>query len=146
MLVLLIVKFAISHITNPAGAATVIALPSTNIVLSMTDLTSIFPICGRRYGGSSSMNEDGMPFIIVEDNIFDTTSITVKLDNIVNVNIKDETKLDDVAKNMDIIAINSGKAQFSYYAFLRFLFDLLCLLLYKILFIFIQFSPSIIPL
>ena len=60
------------------------------------------------------MNDDGMPFMIVEDNIFDTMSITVKLNNMVNVSIRDEAKLDDVAKNIEIIAINSGKAQFSY--------------------------------
>lgn len=84
------VKFAISHIIRPAGAATVIARPSTNTVLSITDLTSIFPICGLRYGGSSRINDDGMPFIIVEDNIFDTMSITVKLTKIISVNIIEE--------------------------------------------------------
>lgn len=54
-----------------------------------------------------------MPFIIVDDSIFDTTSITVKLAKMVNVSINDETRLDEVAKNIEIIAINSGKAQFS---------------------------------
>ena len=44
------------HITIPAGAATAIALPNTNKVLSKTDLIKIFPNCGFLYGGSSSVN------------------------------------------------------------------------------------------
>ena len=39
MLISPIVMFANSHITNPAGAATTIALPKTNNVLSNIDLT-----------------------------------------------------------------------------------------------------------
>ena len=46
---------------NPAGAATTIALPSTNRVLSSNDLIITFPHCGVRYGGSSNVNDEGLP-------------------------------------------------------------------------------------
>ncbi len=45
---LFIFEFAIIHIINPAGAATAMALPSTNIVRSKIERTNIFPICGLR--------------------------------------------------------------------------------------------------
>lgn len=38
--------FANNQITRPAGAATAIALPSTNKVLSKIERTKTFPICG----------------------------------------------------------------------------------------------------
>ena len=41
-------KFAISHISAPAGAATAAALPKTNSVLSKTERTITLPICGLR--------------------------------------------------------------------------------------------------
>lgn len=43
ILMLFILMFAIIQIIIPAGAATVIALPRTNMVLSNKDLISIFP-------------------------------------------------------------------------------------------------------
>jgi len=51
----------------PDGKATTTARRSTNRVLSKSDLTSICPICGRRYGGSSSAKDDGTPFKRVTD-------------------------------------------------------------------------------
>ena len=44
---------------------------NTNIVLSSIDLIIIFPTCGFLYGGSSSTNDDGIPFNIVFDSIFE---------------------------------------------------------------------------
>ncbi len=115
---LFIFMLAISHIKNPAGAATVIALPNTKIVLSITDLMSILPNCGARYGGNSRINDDGMPLRIVNDKIFDIKNVANNPKIIVDVNIIDDSiKLkfdaDRSIKNIDIIAINSGKAQFS---------------------------------
>ena len=49
---------------------------NTNSVLSKIDLTRIFPICGFLYGGSSSTKDDGIPFKIVLDNIFDIISVS----------------------------------------------------------------------
>lgn len=48
----------------------------TNKVLSKIDLTSIFPICGFLYGGSSKINDDGIPFKIVLDNILEISSVS----------------------------------------------------------------------
>lgn len=61
------VTFAISHIISPAGIATITALPRTNSVLSRNALTRTFANCGVLYGGSSSVNDDGIPF----SNVFD---------------------------------------------------------------------------
>lgn len=64
-----------SQMTNPAGAATDMALPSTNNVLSKMDLTTIFPTWGFLYGDNSSTNDDGTPFNIVFESILDTNSV-----------------------------------------------------------------------
>ena len=48
----------------------------TNNVLSKIDLTRIFPICGFLYGGSSSTKDEGIPFKMVLDNIFDINSVS----------------------------------------------------------------------
>lgn len=69
------VTFASSQIASPAGAATAAALPSTNIVLSSSERTSILPNCGRRNGGSSSVNDDGSPRSIVADSILETRNV-----------------------------------------------------------------------
>ena len=68
--------FAISQISAPAGAATVIALPSTNRVLSKMERTIILPNCGVRYGGNSKTNEDGCPFKSVLESNFDTKKVS----------------------------------------------------------------------
>ena len=57
--------FALIHIISPAGAATAAARPSTKSVRSNTERTITLPICGRRYGGSSSVNDEGTPRSIV---------------------------------------------------------------------------------
>lgn len=49
---------------------------STNKVLSNIDLIKIFPNCGFLYGGNSSTNDDGIPFNIVFDRIFDIISVS----------------------------------------------------------------------
>ena len=59
----------------PAGAATVTARPRTNSVLSKTERTITLAICGRLNGGSSSWNDDGIPFKMVFDKIFDTIKV-----------------------------------------------------------------------
>ena len=61
--------------TKPAGAATDMALPNTNNVLSKIDLITIFPICGFLYGGNSNTKEDGIPFKIVLDNILEMNNV-----------------------------------------------------------------------
>lgn len=105
--------FAKSHITSPAGAATTAALPSTKSVRSNIERTITLPICGRRYGGSSSVNDDGTPFNIVFDSIHDTknvisipkiiTAVSKRLDNI-DEEIPDAFPM----KNIVIIAIIVG--------------------------------------
>ena len=60
---------------SPAGAATAIALPNTNKVLSKNELTIILPNCGFLYGGNSNANDEGIPFKIVFDSIFDTNNV-----------------------------------------------------------------------
>ena len=64
-----------NHITIPAGAAIEIALPNTNRVLSNKERINIFPICGVLYGGSSKVKDDGSPFNIVLDSIFETNNV-----------------------------------------------------------------------
>ena len=64
-----------SHITIPAGAAIEIALPSTNKVLSNKERINILPICGVLYGGNSNVKDEGSPFNIVLDSIFETNNV-----------------------------------------------------------------------
>ena len=64
------------------------------------------------------MNEDGMPFRMVRDNILDIRNVVNNPKMMVAVSTNDESiKLkfvsDKSIKNIDIIAINSGKAQFT---------------------------------
>lgn len=59
------------YIMIPAGMATTIALPNTYKVLSNILLIITFKYCGLRYGGSSNINDDGIPFNIVFDSIFE---------------------------------------------------------------------------
>ena len=64
------------------------------------------------------MNEDGMPFRMVRDNILDIRNVVNNPKMMVAVSTNDESiKLKFVSdrsiKNIDIIAINSGKAQFT---------------------------------
>ena len=78
----------------PTGAATDIALPSTNRVLSKRDLTITFPICGFLYGGNSNIKDDGIPFSIVFESILETIRVNIIPKSTTNrthkVDIKDE--------------------------------------------------------
>lgn len=67
--------FTESHITAPAGAATETARPRTNIVRSRRERTITRPTCGIRYGGSSSVNEDGVPRSTVEESRRETRNV-----------------------------------------------------------------------
>lgn len=63
------------------------------------------------------MNEDGTPFRIVIDNTFETRNVVNSPKTMLSVKkIDDHTKLklyvDPFIKNIEIIAINSGKARF----------------------------------
>ena len=84
--------FAKSQITRPAGAATKIALPRTNKVLSKMERISIFPTCGFLYGGSSKIKEEGIPFKIVLDNILEITKVQKIPRSITRITVKVEIK------------------------------------------------------
>ena len=66
---------------------------STNNVLSKIDLINIFPICGFLYGGSSKINEFGIPFNIVFDNILEISNVSttpkIIIESTANVDIID---------------------------------------------------------
>ena len=80
----------------PAGAATAIALPNTNNVLSNIDLTITFPICGFLYGGSSNINDDGIPFNIVLESSFDISKVIIT-PNIITHNTTNAEMADEKA-------------------------------------------------
>ena len=86
--------FANNHITNPAGAATDIALPNMNNVLSNMERTNIFPNCGFLYGGNSNTIDDGIPFNIVFDNIFDIINVK-NIPNIITIITASVDNIDD---------------------------------------------------
>ncbi len=108
-----------SHITSPAGAATLIALASTNSVLSNIERTNILPICGFLYGGSSSTNEDGIPFNIVFDNIFDIIKANIIPNTITAITVSvasiDENPPYAPAINIVAIDIKNGNLPVTWY-------------------------------
>ena len=61
---------------------------STNSVLSKIDLTKIFPICGFLYGGSSNVNDEGLPLSSVKDNILVIIKVIIILNKITKTKIK----------------------------------------------------------
>ena len=61
---------------------------STNNVLSKIDLTNILPICGFLYGGSSNINDDGIPFNIVLESILDVKIVKATPNNIIKSTVK----------------------------------------------------------
>ena len=95
--------FANSQITRPAGAATAIALPRTKTVLSNMDLINIFPNCGFLYGGNSNIIDDGIPFKIVLDKIFDI--INVK--NIPNIITTTTANVDNIDAKILLLPANA---------------------------------------
>ena len=105
--------FAISHIMSPVGAAITIALPRTKRVRSNIERTITFPTCGRLYGGSSSVKEEGTPFNNVLDKNLDDINVSVTPRIIITVNKTVDRKEEDnptvmPVKNMVIIAIRVG--------------------------------------
>ena len=112
MLIPFIFKFAIIQIIIPAGAATAIALPSTNSVLSNIERTNTFPICGFLYGGSSNTKDDGTPLKIVFDSNLDIKSVIAIPSNITNTTINvapiDENPPILPAKNIVASVIKNG--------------------------------------
>ena len=108
------VIFAISQMTSPAGAATAAALPRTKSVRSNTDRTSTFPICGFRYGGSSSVKEDGTPLSRISDSSFVTANVMPTPSTIAAVRSSADSTGDSPppavpTKNMVSRAISVGK-------------------------------------
>lgn len=85
-----------SHITIPAGAAIEIALPSTNKVLSNKERINILPICGVLYGGSSNVKDEGSPFNIVLDNIFETNKVSKIPNKTTNITTIAATKPENI--------------------------------------------------
>ena len=109
------VIFAMIQITSPAGAATVTALPKTNIVLSKIDRRSTFPICGFRNGGSSSVKEEGTPLRMVAERNRETKKV-IRMPRIIIPVRKNAESRDCAAfavtppiKNIVIITIIVGK-------------------------------------
>ena len=107
------VILAASHMIAPAGAATAAARPSTNSVRSNTDLIITLPICGRRYGGSSSVNDDGTP----RSTVFERNHVIIKVAAIPDrmttvsraaVRTPDAAFAPTVIKNIVIIDIIAG--------------------------------------
>ena len=82
-----------NHITIPAGIAITADLLNTYNVLSNTDLTITFPICGFLYGGNSNIKFEGTPFNIVFDKILEIISVTKTPNIIVIVTVIAEIKL-----------------------------------------------------
>ncbi len=68
--------FATTHVTAPAGSATITALFRTNSVRSSRDRTIILPSCGFLYGGSSRVNAEGTPFKMVLESASEIKSVT----------------------------------------------------------------------
>ena len=104
--------FARSHIISPHGAAAVQALPRTKIVLSKIERTKTLPNCGRRYGGSSRVKEEGIPLSRVCDKSLDIASVAATPSRIAprsrSADITDENLFPAVTKNIVIIAIIVG--------------------------------------
>ena len=104
-----------THSIIPAGAATIIALPKTNRVLSNIERIITLPNCGFLYGGSSSVKKDGKPFRIVLDRIFDTINVIISPKIIIPDRYIAHMKLfknefeSQFKQNIVINAINVGK-------------------------------------
>lgn len=101
------------QIRSPAGAATRHALPSTKIVRSNIDLIMTLPICGRLYGGSSRVNDDGTPFKTVIERSHDARSVAATPRTITPSRIIADEKdfpipVTEAVKNIVIIVISDG--------------------------------------
>ena len=112
MFVLPILILAIIQISSPAGAATIIARPKTKRVLSKIERIIILPINGLRYGGNSKVKEEGNPFRIVIDNIFDITRVIIIPNITTPVMVMAEIiveNLSELSMNIPVIVISIGK-------------------------------------
>ena len=65
-----------------------------NNVLSNMERTNIFPNCGFLYGGNSNTIDDGIPFNIVFDNIFDIINVK-NIPNIITIITASVDNIDD---------------------------------------------------
>lgn len=105
--------FARIQIRSPHGIDAVQALPSTKIVLSRSERTSTFPICGRRYGGNSSVYELDSPLSTVFESIYDMASVANTPSRIIpRSTAPDNTEPNIppiVTKNIVITAMTVGK-------------------------------------
>lgn len=93
---------------------------STNKVLSNIDLIKIFPICGFLYGGSSSTNDDGIPFNIVFDKILDIINVSIIPKSITRITervdmIEDVIPDTLLAINIVAIVIRNGNLPVTWY-------------------------------
>ena len=91
------------QIIAPAGAATATALPKTNKVLSNSERTIVFKICGFLYGGSSSTNPDCSPFNIVTESTLDITSVIKTQKTIIPIN--------NAATSSELLSVNAVPAK-----------------------------------
>ena len=93
--------------------ADIIARPKTNIVRSKIERTITSPILGRRYGGNSSVKDEGTPFSTVADSNLVVKKVisthnTINKSNI-NAAFTDDTAVDAApTKNIVIIEIIAG--------------------------------------
>ena len=95
------------HIISPVGADTIIAFIRTFSVLSNIEFTIIFFICGFLNGGSSNINGEDFPFIIVLESSLDTSNVVIT-DNIIrDKSISVDVNVDAV-KNIVISVIRVG--------------------------------------
>lgn len=108
-----IVILANSQMMIPAGAATTAARPNTKSVRSKIERTITFPIWGRRYGGSSKVKEEGIPFKMVADRRRETRNVMTTPSRITPVRISVEItdcrgSATTPTKNMLIMAMMVG--------------------------------------
>ncbi len=107
-------RLASSQRTAPAGAATAAARRRTNSVRSRMERTMTLPICGRRYGGSSRLKEDGTPLRTVFDSSFEISMVRPTPSTMTAVSIRAETTDRNgaatvAAKNIVMTAMRVGK-------------------------------------
>ena len=99
---------------------TLLLFRNTNIVLSSIDLIIIFPTCGFLYGGSSSTNDDGIPFSIVFDRILDIINVSIIPKSITRITervdmIEDVIPDTLLAINIVAIVIRNGNLPVTWY-------------------------------
>ena len=105
-----------SHMTSPAGAATAAALPSTKTVLSMSERMMMLPGEGFLYGGSSRINDEGIPFRNVIERNLETTRVMMMpriMKSVIIMPAKSVESADAPAvKNTVMIPMRAGKPPF----------------------------------